>query len=88
MIVGLVLALTNFIRLIFIEQVGTLVAIAVSLTLVVTVVLSKIIGGILPVFAKKLKMDPAIMAGPLITTIVDALSLMAYFAIATVMLGL
>lgn len=87
-IVGTILAITNFLRLISIEQVDILVAAAVSFTLVVTIVLSKIIGGTLPIFAKKLRMDPAIMAGPLITTIVDALSLMAYFAIATAMLGL
>ena len=87
-IVGTILAVTNFARLIVIEQVGMLVAATVSISLVVTIVLSKVIGGILPIFAKKLKMDPAIMAGPLITTIVDALSLIAYFAIATTMLGL
>ena len=87
-IVGTILAVTNFVRLIVIEQVGVLVAATVSISLVVTIVLSKVIGGILPIFAKKLKMDPAIMAGPLITTIVDALSLIAYFAIATTMLGL
>ena len=87
-IVGIILAVTNFARLIVIEQVGMLVAATVSISLVVTIVLSKVIGGILPIFAKKLKMDPAIMAGPLITTIVDALSLIAYFAIATTMLGL
>jgi len=88
MIVGLILAIINFLRLLVIERVGILVAVTVSIALVVTVILSKVIGGILPIFAKKLKMDPAIMAGPLITTIVDALSLLAYFAIATAMLGL
>ena len=87
-IVGIILAVTNFTRLIVIEQVGMLVAATVSISLIVTIVLSKVIGGILPIFAKKLKMDPAIMAGPLITTIVDALGLIAYFAIATTMLGL
>lgn len=88
MIVGLILAIINFLRLLVIERVGVLVSATVSIALVVTVILSKVIGGILPIFAKKLKMDPAIMAGPLITTIVDALSLLAYFAIATAMLGL
>lgn len=87
-IVGIILAVTNFVRLMLIEQVGVLVAITVSVSLIVTVVLSKVIGGILPIIAKKLNMDPAIMAGPLITTIVDAASLLAYFAIATAMLGL
>jgi magnesium transporter len=87
-IVGLALALTNFVRLILIERVGILMSVTVSVTLLVTIVLSKLVGGILPIFAKRLKMDPAIMAGPLITTIVDALSLIAYFAIAKAMLGI
>lgn len=87
-IIGVILSIVNFARLIFLERVDTLIAVAVSLTLILTVVLSKVIGGILPVLAKKAKMDPAIMAGPLITTIVDAMSLMTYFAIATRMLGL
>lgn len=88
LIVGVILAITNFARLMFVEQVGVLVAATVSISLIVTIILSKVIGGILPLFAKKLKMDPAIMAAPLITTIVDAASLLAYFAIATTMLGL
>ena len=87
-IVGVILAITNFARLIIVEKVGVLVAATVSISLIVTIILSKVIGGVLPLFAKKLKMDPAIMAGPLVTTIVDAASLMAYFAIATAMLGL
>lgn len=87
-VVGIVLALTNFLRLIVLEKVGMAVAITVSVTLLVTVMLSKIVGGVLPIFAKKLNMDPAIMAGPLITTIVDALSLIVYFGMATALLGL
>lgn len=87
-IVGIILAATNFVRLLVIEKVGVLVAATVSMSLIVTIMLSKVIGGVLPIFAKKMKMDPAIMAGPLITTIVDATSLLAYFAIATKMLGL
>lgn len=87
-VVGVILSLTNFFRLILIERVDMLMAATVSITLLGTVIISKVVGGILPIFAKKLKMDPAIMAGPLITTIVDALSLMIYFAIATAILGL
>jgi magnesium transporter len=71
-----------------IDKAGVLVAITVSFTLVLTVTLSKVIGGVLPLLAKKFKMDPAIMAGPLITTIVDAISLIVYFATATWLLGL
>ena len=56
------------------------------LTLILTVILAKTIGCILPMLAKKLHLDPAIMAAPLITTIVDACSLMIYFKIACVLL--
>ncbi|WP_313755656.1 magnesium transporter [Tissierella sp.] len=88
LIVGIVLSAVNFIRLIVIEKTPLSIAITVSLTLIVTVMTSKVVGGILPLVAKKLKLDPAIMAGPLITTIVDALSLIVYFGIATALLGL
>lgn len=85
--IGIILSLTNFVRLLVIERVGMLMAATVSITLLITVMLSKVIGGTLPIIAKKVKLDPAIMAGPLITTIVDAVSLMVYFTIATAMLG-
>lgn len=86
--IGIILSLTNFVRLLVIERVGMLMAATVSITLLITVMLSKVIGGTLPIIAKKVKLDPAIMAGPLITTIVDAVSLIVYFTIATAMLGL
>ncbi len=86
-IVGATLATTNFIRLLLVEKVELLVALTVSTTLIVTVMVAKMVGGTLPLIAKKLKIDPAIMAGPLITTIVDALSLTVYFTIATLLLG-
>ena len=63
-----------------------LVSASVGLTLVVTVTIAKLTGGLLPILAKKLHMDPAIMAGPLITTIVDAVSLIVYFRIAGLLL--
>ncbi|HQC54492.1 MAG TPA: magnesium transporter [Clostridia bacterium] len=87
-IVGTMLAVVNFLKIYLIDKAGVLVAITVSFTLVLTVTLSKVIGGVLPLLAKKFKMDPAIMAGPLITTIVDAISLIVYFATATWLLGL
>lgn len=87
-IVGIGLSATNFLRLILVEKVDLAIAITVSVTLVVTVMSSKIVGGTLPLIAKKLKLDPAIMAGPLITTIVDALSLIVYFGIASSLLGI
>jgi magnesium transporter len=60
----------------------------VSLTLFCTVIIAKIIGGILPLLASKVRLDPAIMASPLITTIVDALALIIYFSLASMILGL
>ncbi len=86
-LVGFVLAIINFLRIITIEKISNDIALAVSVTLFFTVVLAKVVGGLLPVIAKKLKTDPAIMAGPLITTIVDALALIVYFNIAHFMLG-
>ena len=63
-------------------------ALIVCLSLFLTVLLAKIIGAILPILADKLKLDPAVMANPIITTIVDAGSLIVYFKIASVLLGL
>lgn len=88
LIVGLVLAVVNFFRIYLFDDVGLIISLTVSITLFVTVVIAKVIGGILPIIAKKMNIDPAIMAGPLITTIVDALSLMVYFSIASWLLGI
>jgi magnesium transporter len=83
LMVGITLAVVNFAKTMLYDKVGALISLTVSLTLIVTVVSSKLVGGMLPILAKKLNIDPAIMAGPLITTIVDALSLMVYFTIAS-----
>lgn len=87
-VVGVVLALVNFIRMYYLEKVDFYVSITVCITLFFTVVLAKVLGGILPIIAKKFKMDPAIMAGPLITTVVDAVALIIYFTIAAWLLGI
>jgi len=70
------------------EGVTVMVAVTVSLTLMVTVLCAKLVGCTLPMFAKKLGFDPAVMASPFITTIVDALSLLVYFGAATALLHL
>ena len=87
--VGVVLAIVNFgrIRLLHPEQ-DPKIAVTVSISVMFTVMLAKIVGGLLPIGAKKVKLDPAIMASPLITTIVDATSLLVYFAVARLMLGI
>src|SRR5690625_1307065 len=82
-LVGLILGFVNFLKNMYIDKIGLAVSITVSVTLLATVMMSKIIGGILPLLAKRLNMDPAIMAGPLITTIVDSLALIVYFSIAS-----
>ena len=86
-IVAIVLATINFLRLIILTKVDLNIALTVSITLVFVVMLSKIIGTSLPMIAKTFKLDPAIMAGPLITTILDAITLSIYFYFATLFLG-
>lgn len=83
---GAILALVNFIRLTIQYPGQSLVCLTVVLSLFVTVILAKIIGCILPIGAKVLKLDPAIMAAPLITTIVDTCSLIIYFRFACMLL--
>ncbi|GAB1484592.1 magnesium transporter [Treponema sp.] len=85
-ITGFGLAIVNFAKNMLFDRVGFLVSATVSLTLILTVMLAKMVGGILPLIAKKLRLDPAIMAGPLITTIVDSLALIVYFSLATLLL--
>ncbi len=81
-LVGAVLAAVNFVRLVIQYPGNQLICLTVTLALFATVVIAKTVGGVLPMAAKLIHADPAIMAAPLITTIVDALSLMIYFAIA------
>lgn len=87
-IVGLALAIINFIRIYYFEKMDLNICITVCITLFFTIILAKVLGGILPIVAKKLKLDPAIMASPLITTIVDTVALLIYFSIATWLLGI
>ncbi|AWZ47556.1 magnesium transporter [Clostridiaceae bacterium 14S0207] len=88
LIVGIVLSLANFVRIYYLEGTSFKIAVTVSISLVSTVILAKVVGGVLPIIAKKFKLDPAIMASPLITTIVDAFALIIYFTTATILLGI
>ena len=81
-LIGATLAVANFVKLLIIDRVSVTIAIVVCLTLIVTVIFAKLVGCSLPVLAKRLGFDPAVMASPFITTIVDALSLMMYFKVA------
>lgn len=85
---GITLALANFVKLLLIDKVTLVVAFIVCFTLVITVMVAKLIGSSLPILAKKIGFDPAVMASPFITTIVDACSLLIYFKIAGLLLGI
>lgn len=85
---GVTLSAANFVKLLVFDKVSIPVAAVVSLTLIVTVTFAKLVGCMLPMCAKKIGLDPAVMASPFITTIVDAISLITYFNIATAILGL
>ena len=84
---GVTLAAANFCKLLWFDRVGVWIALVVTLTLVVTVFFAKVVGSTLPILSKKIGFDPAVMASPFITTIVDALSLVIYFQIASLLLG-
>lgn len=85
---GVTLAVCNFAKLLLFDRVGVAVAMVVCLTLLLAVIVAKLVGALLPMVAKRIGVDPAVMASPFITTIVDAISLLIYFRIATVALGL
>ena len=94
-ICGVTLAIVNFGKMLLVDGmllnmpgITPTVAIVVSLTTLVVVIVAKIVGCSLPMVAKKIGMDPAVMASPFITTIVDAVSLIVYFAIATQILNI
>ena len=85
---GISLAAVNFLKLLLFDDVGVSVALIVSFTLALTVLIAKFAGSTLPIAAKKAGFDPAVMASPFITTIVDALSLLIYFKTASIILGI
>jgi magnesium transporter len=82
---GIGLGAVNFIRIYLMNGKDLLLSVTVTASLFVTIIMAKSVGCILPIIAKRLKIDPAIMAAPLITTIVDAASLIIYFSIAKMM---
>lgn len=91
---GIVLCACNILKIILIDNlllknnISLAQALVVSLTLLCTVLVAKFVGGTLPVLAKRIRLDPAVMASPFITTIVDAVSLLIYFGIASQILGI
>ena len=91
---GICLALVNFGKILLVDNLifghdyDLAVIFVVSLTLALTVVIAKLIGCVMPLLAEKIGFDPAVMASPLISTVVDALSLIVYFSVATKILGI
>ena len=86
-VVGIVLSIISYFKIIYFDKMPNNIALTVSLTLIFAVMTAKVVGGILPIAAHKLKLDPAIMASPLITTIADATSLIVYFVLAQNIIG-
>ena len=85
---GITLACANFLKLLLLDRIAIPVIIVVCLTLICAVIFAKLIGCSLPILAKALGFDPAVMASPFITTLVDVISLLVYFGIASSALGL
>lgn len=85
---GLSLFVVCFAKLMLFDKVGMSIAIVICITLVCTLLIAKVVGAVLPMLAQKIGLDPAVMASPFITTIVDALSLIIYFNVAVNLLGL
>ncbi len=85
---GVTLAAASFAKLLLFDKVTLAVALVVCVTLAATVLCAKVVGCTLPILSMKVGFDPAVMSSPFITTIVDAISLMLYFSVATAVLGL
>ena len=88
LLVGVTLAVVNYVRLMIQYPGKPLICLTVAISMFCTVIAAKTIGCTLPIAARTLKLDPAIMAAPMITTIVDAISLMVYFNLACYLLGM
>lgn len=86
--IGLVLSILNFLRIVFIDGNGAAVAFTVCASMLVIVVAAKTIGGMLPMIAQKVGIDPALMASPMIASLTDMVSVLSYFMLATFILGI
>lgn len=88
LVCGVALAVVNFAKLMIFNDIGWRVALVVSVTMIAAVVFAKVVGSVLPVIAKKIGFDPAVMSSPFISTIVDAVTLLIYFVIASAVLNI
>ncbi|MBR6700144.1 MAG: magnesium transporter [Firmicutes bacterium] len=87
-VIGIVLAVINFGKIMLIDGETMLVALTVSISILIVVVFAKLIGGLLPMAAKKMKIDPALMATPMISSITDMVSVVIYLILATMIMGI
>ena len=85
-LVGFILSGINFLRIYYFTKSGFETSLVVAISMFLTIIMAKVIGGVLPLIAKSLKIDPAIMASPLITTIVDTAALIIYFQLSVIFL--
>lgn len=82
-IIGVVLSVVNFLIIYYLSDINFAVSFAISLSLFITIIIAKVVGSTLPIIAKGLKLDPAIIASPFITTIIDACALIVFFLVCT-----
>ncbi|MGI6728411.1 MAG: magnesium transporter [Anaerovoracaceae bacterium] len=87
-LIGLGLSILNFAKIIFLDNQSPFIALTVCISMVIIIVMAKTIGGTLPIIAKKIKLDPAIMASPMIASLTDMISVITYFALGSLILGL
>ena len=86
--IGLALSVLNFLRIIYIEHNGVGVALTVCIAMIATIVAAKVLGGMLPLLAKKIGIDPALMASPMIASLTDMISVVTYFLLASMILSI
>lgn len=86
--IGVILSAVNFLRIVYFERQPIGVALTVCGSMIVIVILAKTIGSMLPMAAKKIGLDPALMASPMISSLTDMISVLTYFALATTILGI
>ena len=87
-LIGLVLSGLNFARIFWLDGQSTMVALTVCASMMLIVIAAKTIGSMLPIIAKKFGIDPALMASPMIASLTDMVSVVTYFALASLILGI
>ena len=86
--IGIMLSSLNFLKVLLIDRQGVLIALTISLAMILIITFAKMVGGMLPLFAKKCGIDPALMATPMIASLTDMTSVVTYFLLASIILGI